>query len=274
MASLQQDYAHRRDNPLYHYFVRENCRPRQVFILASVCVFFSVTCGVLKYKFASTPGTVLGYVAFRWFLGEFLWCWLAADHAFSTIKHAREAGHWRDWCMTPLKAPQIASAFILSTSRALGIAVMATSVVEALIPFHPAIAGADGSQLCRVALLLALWFGHGATIPLAVSAMAHAAIRHRIDGVNWAKALGKLLSWVGLVAVVAAVIGRYIMKAVAFILLSPVADVPSSSPIVFVSILVSATGSFALCVVLLKRRLAKSSYDSALRYATTDEPET
>lgn len=106
-------------------------------MLAFVVLMFAGICGFGKMAITLMPSIKLfvEYTSMRWALGEFLVCWLAADHAFSELGGARRKGRLRDWLTTPTTLGEIATAFTRSTSSLLVIAVVAAGIIEACVPY-------------------------------------------------------------------------------------------------------------------------------------------
>ncbi|MDX2177538.1 MAG: hypothetical protein SF028_13820 [Candidatus Sumerlaeia bacterium] len=152
-------------NPMFRHFLRRDLRVSQLLMLAYVTLVFVGALAMLKMRFTSTPETVLLYGALRWGLGEFLWCWMAADHAFSTLGRARRQGRLRDWLLTPLGAQDIGGGFVASTVLLLAAGCVGAGVGEALFAYHPRL----GNNLEALNIP---WFAFGAGVLFPVAATA------------------------------------------------------------------------------------------------------
>ncbi len=119
------------------YFARRNRAPRQLVLLAMITVA-SCAIGAIAKEWAtgtSSFGMVVDYHILRWGMGELLWCWLAADHAFSELHLARRQGRMADWRATPNDAPAIARSFADETYRLLVPVIVLFALGDAVHPY-------------------------------------------------------------------------------------------------------------------------------------------
>lgn len=111
------------DNPLFRLLMRRNFSARQVGLL---CVYIGGFFGFLMFSrhFPSNFMEILLLTALAWGIGEFVVCWMAADHTFSTWGAMRERGVVRELVVSRMGGREVAGAIIVSTTLFIGIAVL------------------------------------------------------------------------------------------------------------------------------------------------------
>lgn len=169
-------------------------------MLVTAVVAFSAICGFGKQALTLMPTMKLlvQYTILRWALGEFLVCWLAADHAFSELGSARRQGRLRDWLATPTTMGEIAKAFALSTSVLLMLGVVAIGVAEASVPYSSTLIArmyldsATTQTVFQVSVALIITICHLATARYAAIRTTHAALTMETSSPAWASTLGRM----------------------------------------------------------------------------------
>lgn len=180
----------------FRVFLRENTRPAQIAMLLAATAagiggiwFFSI--------FAVTAPAFVVMAGFRWGLGEFLWCWMAADHCFTTIGHLRESARLRDWRLTLIAPREITGGLIRATTLLLAGGIALWFIAD-LIELYPeritARAGKPGLFLLWwIGFPLAMAVSHLATAWMAAAWCTRAALRREMTPHwRWAGALASL----------------------------------------------------------------------------------
>jgi len=169
-------------------------------MLAFVMLMFSGICGFGKQAITLMPSIKLfiQYTALRWALGEFLVCWLAADHAFSELGGARRKGRLRDWLATPTSLSEIGAAFSRSTAALLAAAVVAAGIVEACVPYGSnmlaRILGDDARMqiLYQVAIAVLITACHVESARYAAARTTQLALANAPTSGAWVNTLGRM----------------------------------------------------------------------------------
>lgn len=200
------------------YFSRRNRSGRQVALLVGITV---AACGIGAFakEWATATGSfgmVIDYHILRWGMGELLWCWLAADHAFSELGTARKQGRMGDWRLTPNSAGGIGGAFAGTTHRLLVPSILLFALGDALHPYagrplaflEPHFRGTVWAFQFGTPACMAV--SHLATARLAVLVLTREAFQFAPTAGHWAWSLARL--GVILLAVTAAsLFGAYVL---------------------------------------------------------------
>ncbi len=183
-------------------------------MLAFVVLMFAGICGFGKMAITLMPSIkrFVEYTSMRWALGEFLVCWLAADHAFSELGGARRKGHLRDWLTTPTTLGEIATAFTRSTSSLLVLAVIAAGIIEACVPYGSNFIArmfrddARMQILYQVSIAIIITICHAATARYASVRTTQSALHGSATSATWVNVLGRMGLELGIITAISVLV--------------------------------------------------------------------
>ncbi len=255
------------------YFSRRNANPRQVAMLAGVTIA-ACAIGAFAKEWATSTGSfgmVIDYHILRWGVGELLWCWLAADHAFSEIGLARRQGHMADWEATPNSAPMVAGAFARATYRFIAPAVLIHAIGDALQPYPgdplkfllPQFPGSYWAFQVGAPVCMAV--AHLATARMAVLILTHEAFLREPTPWAWARSLMQVGLALAAVSAASLFLGFVVATA------APVPDsamagglrvlrLPHLAPLFLAGVLVGQVSLKWLLAVAARRRIAQVQF--------------
>ena len=218
------------DNAIRWYMSRQNRKAPQVAMLAV---------GVLAMEAALWFGATLVtsmselylWITVRWALGEFFWCWMAADHLFTSFGRLRKTGQLEEWMTTEHSPREIVRGVTDSTFWFLAMGVLvslacdyaifvyefgeivarepgALKVAFSMLPLDFLMVGTVGRDAAIgmgaaalvMFLILAAHASLLATVRMAVAKCARNALQREASTLTWAGTLVKLGVFLALLA--------------------------------------------------------------------------